>query len=337
MRGAEQVVAQVDGDSLRGAPLYEAIYMVLRAHLEAGKLPAGLIVGEAAVARLFKASRIPAGAALRRLFEDGLLESRAGRGFIVGGDAEPIRLSLDEAGIELPASLEARATRNLGERIYPEVEHAVAACLGYGRFFLNESALAAYYKVSRTVAHEVLTKLERTGIVSQDINQRWYAGPLTSDGIRHHFEMRWLLEPEALRQAFPHLKRVELLAHRERIAVVTDGRPSAIQIEDIERDLHFKTLSHCPNPLLLETVRRSQLQLLATHSTFEHREHADEIAHMAQDHTRVFDALIDDDIKTAASELEAHLRRAMQPNIDLWLQIGELPDALSMPYLNLLD
>ena len=337
MTSAGRAAVQLGGDELRGAPLYEAIYMVLRAHIEGGKLPAGLIVGEAAVARAFKASRIPAGAALRRLFEEGLLETRVGRGFIVGGDAQPIRLSLEDAGLELPASLEARATRNLGERIYPEVEHAVAACLGYGRFFLNESALAAYYDVSRTVAHEVLTKLERTGIVGQDINQRWYAGPLTSECIRHHFEIRWLLEPEALRQAFPHLKKAELLARRRRIAVITDGHPSAIQIEDIERDLHFKTLSHCPNPLLLETVRRSQLQLLATHSTFEHREHAEEIANMAKDHARVFDALIVDDIKTAAFELEGHLRRAMQPNIELWSQIGDLPNVLSKPYLNLLD
>ena len=51
-------------------------------------------------------------------------------------------------------------------RLYPDAEHAVAACLAYGRFHLNESALAEHYDVSRTVAHEVLTRMERTGLIS---------------------------------------------------------------------------------------------------------------------------------------------------------------------------
>jgi len=54
-----------------------------------------------------------------------------------------------------------------------------------------------HHGVSRTVAHEVLTRLERTGLVTQDVNQRWYAGPLTVDLLREHYEMGWLLEPIA--------------------------------------------------------------------------------------------------------------------------------------------
>lgn len=324
MSEARQTV-EIAGANQRGVPLYETIYAVLREHLEAGKFPAGLIIGEAGVARAFKASRIPAGVALRRLSEEGLLASRDGRGFIVGADAVPLRLSLEDAGLELPATLDDRAPRMRRERIYAEVEHAVAACLAYGRFLLNESALAEHYQVSRTVAHEVLTQLERTGIVTQDTNQRWYAGPLTSDGIRHHFEMRWLLEPAALRQAFPHLQRSELVARRARIAAIQDGHQSAAQVESVEMDLHLHTLSYCGNPLLLETVRRSQLPLLATHSTFEHRQHPAEIIHMASDHADVFDRLIAGDLDSAAAMLEAHLRRSVDPNIELWRQLEDLP------------
>ncbi|MBN9022370.1 MAG: GntR family transcriptional regulator, partial [Rhizobiales bacterium] len=42
------------------APLYEVIYSVLRAHIADGSLPPGLVLGEAAVARAFHASRVPA-------------------------------------------------------------------------------------------------------------------------------------------------------------------------------------------------------------------------------------------------------------------------------------
>ena len=48
-------------------------------------------------------------------------------------------------------------TPNRQASIYPLVEHAVAASLSYGRFIVNESALAEHFSVSRTVAHEVLS------------------------------------------------------------------------------------------------------------------------------------------------------------------------------------
>ena len=32
---------------------------------------------------------------------------------------------------------------------------------------------------SRTVANEVMTRLERVGIIRRELNARWYAGPLT--------------------------------------------------------------------------------------------------------------------------------------------------------------
>ena len=188
-----------DGSS----PLYELIYAVLREHLVDGSFPAGLVLGKSAVARAFHSSRTPAVAALQRLRAEGLIRDFDGLGYLAGrAPAPPIRRKLAEAGLRLPpdiaASLKVRSRQG---RIYPDAEHAVAACLAYGRFHLNESALAEHYDVSRTVAHEVLTRMERTGLISQHVNKRWYAGPLTAERLSEHFEMRWLLEPAALGQA----------------------------------------------------------------------------------------------------------------------------------------
>lgn len=318
-------------------PLYETIYAVLRAQIEGGQLPPGLVLGATGVARAFKASRSPAGVALRRLQREGLIATFGARGYVVAGDVAPLRLGLEAAGLELPASIEARGPRNSSERIYPEVEHAVAAGLAYGRFLLNESALAEHYGVSRTVAHEVLTRLERTGIVTQDRNQRWYAGPLTPEGIRQHFEIRWLLEPAALRQAFPHLGRSDLIARRARVDALLGGQRSAIRTESIERDLHFHTLKPCGNSLLLDMVRRSQLPLLATHSAFEHRQRPAEITTMAHEHRVVYDRLIAGDSAGAAAVLEAHLRRSVEPTIELWHQLGEVPETIGQAYLTRVD
>ena len=163
-------VPPLQSDSL---PLYEIIYAVLRQHLIDGSLPTGLVLGEAGVARAFKSSRIPAAAALQRLSNEGLIRRFEGRGYLAV-DADPrmiVRRELVDAGLRLPETGSGSLkTLNRQARIYPLVEHTVAALLSYGRFLVNESALAEHFVVSRTVAHEVLTRLERTGLIEKDTN-----------------------------------------------------------------------------------------------------------------------------------------------------------------------
>ena len=319
------------------APLYETIYAVLRQHLEDGKFPPGLVLGEANVARAFRASRIPAAAALKRLSQDGLIGGFGGRGFIAKGAEQapkPLRIELREAGLALPQGLDAEvASRNLGTRIYPEVEHSVAACLAYGKFMLNESALADHYKVSRTIAHEVLTRLARSGIIVQESNQRWYAGPLTSDSIREHFEMRWLLEPVALGQAYPKFTRKEMELKRQRVIRAQSGDRAPRQLERIEHDLHIDTVARCNNNQLLQAVRRSQLLLIATHSTFERYQSREEITTMLAEHRAIYDSLLAGEVGDAGKRLEAHLHRSLQPNIEMMKRLGKISEATRPPYL----
>ncbi len=318
------------------APLYQTIYAVLREHLEQGAFPAGLVLGEANVARAFKASRIPAAAALKRLSDEGLIGGFAGRGFIArGGETAPtpLRLELSEAGLVLPAAEADGSPRNIGLKIYPEVEHAVAASLAYGRFMLNESALAEHYSVSRTIAHEVLTRLARTGIIVQEANQRWYAGPLTAQSIREHYEMRWILEPVALRQAFPKFTEAELAARRDRVMRAQGGDRGIMELEGIEQDLHIDTVARCNNRQLLQAVQRSQLLLIATHATFRSHRTGTEISTMLEEHRSIYDLLLDGDLDSACRMLETHLHRSMHPNIEMVARLGPMPDEARLPYL----
>ena len=319
-----------------GVPLYELICGVLREHIQDGSFPRGLVLGEAAVARAFNASRVPAAMALRRLHNEGLLKQFEGRGYLANPakSTRPIRLALNNAGLRLPPTIDTKlAARNRLQRIYPEVEHAVAACLSYGRFLLNESALAAHYNVSRTVAHEVLTRLERTGLVLQDTNRRWYAGPLTADLLREHYEMRWLLEPIALGQAFPELDGKEIAAKERRARRGSDGNLSPHAREILERDLHVDIVLRCHNRQLRETIRRSQLPLIATHSAFEEYQHRDEIVTMVSQHVTILNHIRRGRRDAAMRALGDHLKRAVEPNLDLLKHLGAIPEALCPPYL----
>ena len=329
--------AHLIGTSNGSPPLYEVIYGVLREHIVDGRFPTGLVLGEASVARAFKASRVPAGAALRRLLREGLVSDYDGRGYLAGRSraVEPIRLELTVAGLKMPAALASDLKlRNRRDRIYPDVEHTVAACLSYGRFLLNESALAEHYRVSRTVAHEVLTRLERAGLVTQDANQRWYAGPLTIDLLREHYEMRWMLEPIALGQAYAGLSEKDLQAKYERLDHVRHGRRRRpASLERLERDLHVDTVLRCQNTQLRETIRRSQLPLIATHSTFERFQNTREISTMLDEHLGIFSHLIEGRRAAAMTALEKHLRRSLDPNVAILERLELAPDVDLPPYL----
>lgn len=315
----------------RDEPIYATIHAVLRDHLTRDVLPAGLVLGQANVGRAFNVSRVPAGIALARLLDEGLLQTFEGRGYVVPG-GEPLRKNLVDAGLDLPTEITTPAV-NRREQIYPEVEHAVAACLAYGRFMLNETALANHYDVSRTIAHEVLTQLERAGIVEQDSNNRWYAGPLTAAQLEHHFEMRWLLEPQALRQAFPMLDPKDIAARLARIRAASHQTIEPPELESLEADLHIHTLAACPNSILLNAVRRSLRILITSHTTFANYQNRDELGKMVSEHTLVYVALTAGDIDLATSTLEAHLRRSMKPSLEMLRQLAPLSDDACPPYL----
>ncbi len=316
-------------------PLYETIYRILRRHIVEEALPQGLVIGEAAVARAFHCGRIPASAALRRLKNEGLLSDYPGRGFVVGrGKVEPLRLDLVQAGLKLPEQAALKpGGGNRRLKIYPEVEHIVAYHLSYGRFLLNESSLAEHYGVSRTVAHEILAQLDRVGLVAQDSNRRWYAGPLSANLMREHFELRWLLEPVALDQAFPHLERGDLLAKEERIKNLQKGSRTPAKLERLERDLHIDTVLRCTNSRLTDAIKRSQLPLLATHDIFQRHHDAEEVEMMLSEHLAVFRHLIADQPEKARTALERHLKRSVESNVGRLGALGPLPEARRVSYL----
>jgi DNA-binding GntR family transcriptional regulator len=325
-----------DDVATAGLPLYELIYRVLRRQIVDNSLPRGLVIGEAAVARAFQSSRIPAGAALRRLKQEGFLRTFGGRGLMVrsAGRVEPLRLDLIEAGLTIPdAETLQSAARRRRTRMYSEVEHTVACCLQYGRFQLNESLLAEHYGVSRTVAHEVIAQLDRAGLVTQDRNKRWYAGPLTRDQMREHFELRWLLEPIALIQAFPRLDGGDLGDKRARVWAALEGKRTPARLETLERDLHIDTVLRCPNSRLADAVKRSQLPLLATHDTFQRHLDAEEVDLMLAEHLEIFDRLIAGDRSGASKALERHLMRSVETNVRRLGALGALPQSRRVPFL----
>ena len=321
-------------------PLYQLIYDVLRAHLTDESFSPGLVFGEATVARAFGSSRIPAAAALQRLKSEGLLRSFDGRG-LVAANADPdalVRKELVDAGLRLPSTVtNSLEVRNHYGRIYPQVEHTIAAALAHGRFLVNETALAEHYGVSRTVAHEVLTRLERNGLIAQEGNQRWYAGPLSVQRLRDHFEMRWLLEPVALGQSMEALDLRVVAQRRAHVEKALGQNFTALRLEKLETELHVLTVLADANAQMVDSIRRNQIPVIPTHSTFASQEHIEELGRTLEEHLEIYDLVVQGRKKAAMKALETHVRRALEPNIERLRRIGPLPDSLTPSFLNLAD
>jgi DNA-binding GntR family transcriptional regulator len=264
-----------------------------------------------------------------------LLRDFNGRGYLTGeAAAEPLRLDLGEAGLRLPPEVAGKLrVRNRRERIYPAVEHVIARALPYGRFQVNESALADYHDVSRTVAHEVLTRLERSGLVTQDLNQRWYAGPLTESGLHDHFEMRCLLEPIALGQVMASVSRDEIEERRKRAEKAATGRQTLERIERLERDLHIDIILRCRNLQLRETIRQSQLVIVAIHHAFDLYRDQAVISLMVAEHIDILGHVLAGRREKAMQAMEAHLSRSLAQNIETVRKLGPMPVENRLPYL----
>jgi DNA-binding GntR family transcriptional regulator len=264
-----------DEAALPGAPsrINELVYDILHEHIVGGTFEDGLVLRENDVAGIFGVGRAPARMALRKLAKEALIRKRHGHGFEVArgdGAITSKHRSLLEAGLVLPHALaEKLAKRNWRQHIYPSVERAVASCLIFGRFHVNQSALADHFGVSRTVAHEVLTSLERVGFVRQGRNARWYAGPLTVEDLREGYQMRWLLEPEALKQAAPGIPRAQLVEARDQIlrAQADTAGPDPDALNDIELALHTDMVLACTNRQMRTVLRNCQLPIIVTYGT----------------------------------------------------------------------
>ncbi len=243
-------------------PLYETISRVLRHNIVSGRLPDGLVLVEGPIAKLMQTSRAPVQASLRILYAEGLIHRFRGRGYLVGqgtNSPAPIRKPLDEFDFEIPpASRSSLAVRGTWIRVYDMVEAEIAACQIFGEFRVIETELANQLGVSRTVARDVLSRLNERGLIRKGATSHWLAGPLTARTLREKFELRSIMEPAALRMAADFIDHAQIA----RISAQIENG----QIKDaaaLEDALMRHCLGRAPNSALVEIIANNRLLLSA--------------------------------------------------------------------------
>jgi len=242
---------------------YELVAEALRANIASGRLQPGLVLLEGPIAAVMKTSRAPVQTALRILEEEKLIHRFRGRGYLVGragANAEPIRRDIAKLGLRISDDIDsALQNRGLWEQVYDEVEAAVAACLIFGDFRIIESELGDYYGVSRTVVRDVLGRLHERGLITKTQSSHWVASALTAQTVRERFQLRQLLEPEAIRLAAERTDydRIGGALRRERAG------ESALSWSELDRLLMEHCIERCRNAQLIDLIHHNRLPLAA--------------------------------------------------------------------------
>src|SRR5262245_44355967 len=318
-------------------PLYLRCHRILGRSIRSGRLRAGTVLLEGHLAEIFGSSRAPVRQALARLRREKLVSRFAGRGHIVGrrdGEVRRIELSPDMLDID-PAGGKLRKAP-AWETIYEAVEREIIHRSAFGRFRVNELELTRHHGVGRTVARDVLTRIESLGMLAKDQRQRWTIVQLDRERLVNLYEIREQLEPLALARALPALSRPWLRQLRRRLAQQLAAYPavSAGAMDDLEFDLHVRCLAPCPNKELLDALLKTRCVLtLSKHVLGVEMDVPEHDPFMAE-HIDVVDALLTGRAARATAALREHLRLSCPKVVDRLERFRRTFTPADVPYIS---
>ncbi len=179
---------------------------------------------------------------------------------------------------------------------------------------INEVRLAQQLGVSRTPLREALSGLAAEGALSSVPRIGYFVRPLTLDEFEQIYDIRPLLDPEALRLAgVPDEKRI---AGLEKLNADL-ARANVLRAIGIDDAWHMELIAGCPNRVLIEMIenmiirtRRYELALMREQKNVD-------VA--TQDHDRIVAALRAGDLKAACDALKQNMQSGREP-IVAWLK-----------------
>jgi DNA-binding GntR family transcriptional regulator len=330
----EDVFAAEAGSSPR---LYQRVVAILDSRIRQGAIAAHAALTETAVAARFGISRAPARRALAELEQAGLIARSEAGGFVVVGGRR--RHQGRRSGCDA-VPLEARDVKLVSqpswERIYGAVESEIIARISFASWRVNEAELARHYRVSRTVARDVLSRLQQSGVVQKDDRSRWFAPALSAEHVGELYELRWTLEPVALAKAAPNLPP-EVLARLRRSlddAIAHAHEVGGETLDRLERDLHVTLLGYCGNRALVQAITYPQSLIVAHRFLYRWTSRLFPTEPFLPEHLEVIECLQAGRIADAAKALEAHLRVSPERLMARVAAIAIGPQPESLPYLD---
>lgn len=181
---------------------------------------------------------------------------------------------------------------------------------------LVETDLATVLGVSKTPVREALKTLAGAGLVTMHPYKGAVVRVVDDEQARHIYDMRLLLEPEALRRAVTARHEWR---KADRALARADQAPDQAERSLANRDFHHELYAGCGNPLLVRMLDdlRDQTALVSA-AAWRHEPKGSAIPpsweREAAEHRSVLNAAQDRDADRAAWLLEAHITAFVQRN-----------------------
>ncbi|MCA9015370.1 MAG: GntR family transcriptional regulator [Planctomycetaceae bacterium] len=169
--------------------------------------------------------------------------------------------------------------------------------------------LAEQFGVSATPVREALVELASIGIVENLPNRGAVMREFGATQIREIYQLRRILEVEAVRTACGKIEP-RLLAELadEFAAIAKEPRNASWSQKAMALDIRLHSLiaSHCGSLRLQDELRRYNTLIQAIREVVDNESQAQEIA--LSDHAEIIKALQKNDCDKAALEMEQHIR-----------------------------
>lgn len=183
---------------------------------------------------------------------------------------------------------------------------------------VNEVHLAKNLGVSRTPLREALGHLVAEKALTVVPRFGYYVCPLTLEEFRQIYQIRPILDPEALRLAgIPPAERLEKLEEINRKIMAATDAEEIINLDDA---WHLELLAECPNRVLVElieqNIRRTRRYEMAL---MRERQNA---CRASDEHERIIDALRAGNLKAGCKALRRNLESGFEPVAE-WLKARE--------------
>lgn len=183
---------------------------------------------------------------------------------------------------------------------------------------INEVHLSVQLGVSRTPLREALAKLAQEGALRSIPRIGYFVRDLTLEEFEQIYDIRPLLDPEALRLAgLPSPERVERLrALNTKIERTRDANA----IIDLDDKWHLELIARCPNKVLIDLIRQF-IQRTRRYEIALMREQKN-VAVATSNHKSIMAALRRRDLEAACAALRINLQTGREP-IAAWLKARE--------------
>jgi DNA-binding GntR family transcriptional regulator len=168
--------------------------------------------------------------------------------------------------------------------------------------------------------------LHERGLIAKTQSSHWVVGALTAQSVRERFQVRQLLEPEALRLARDRidLERIGRVLEQERTRnPSTHGPADGTQLE---RALMDSCILRAPNGHLIELIRQNQMPLAAASRALTKLGlPEDEIA--VTEYLMLFELIAARAIDAAAVYWRQHLKALAEKNLARLKIVAVISDA----------